>query len=133
MRRLLEVYADELSYLGIDLKAWLDDSVRNPVLTAGFTEELGAALALYRPVRPQGVTLAEETERADRHAELEAAVLAIQTMWEALPRDRDPERDLDPDPDDTEYAQTKEAKVQHKPRELAEMRRAGADCFRSMQ
>ena len=120
VRRIVEEYTDELCYLGIDLEAWLADSARDPEQTVQLTEELGDALALYRPVRPQGATLAEETERAGRRAELEAAVLAIPPMWDALPRDRD----RDPEPDDTEDAPPKEDKVQPKPRELAEMRRA---------
>lgn len=130
VRRLAEEYADELCYLGIDLEVWLDDNARDPVLTVRLTEDLGAALALYRPVRPQGATLADENERAGRRTELEAAVLAIPPMWEALPRDREP----DPEPDDTEDAAPKEEKVQPKLRELAEMRRsyrqARAECER---
>ena len=120
--RIVEEYADELCYLGIDLEAWLADSARDPEQTVWLAEKLGDALELYRPVRPQGATLAEETERAGRRAELEAAVLAIPPMWEALPRDPDP--DPEPEPDDTEDAPPKEDKVQPKPRELAEMRRA---------
>ena len=130
--RVVEEYADELSYLGIDLEAWLDDNARDPVQTVQLTEKLEAALGLYRPVRPQGATLAEETERAGQRAELEAAVLAIPPKWEALPRDADPEPD--PEPEDTEDAPPKEEKVQPKPRELAEMRRAyrqaRAECER---
>ena len=132
VRRLVEAYADELSYLGIDLEAWLDDSVRDPVLTVRLTGELGEALALYRPVRPQGATLAEETERAGQRAELEAAVLAIPPMWEALPREPGPE--TDPEPEDTEDSPPKEDQVEAKPREMVEMRRAyrqsRAECDR---
>ncbi|MDE0333595.1 MAG: hypothetical protein OXI64_01445 [Defluviicoccus sp.] len=128
--RLAEEYANELGYLGIDLMAWLDDSVRDPAQTVRLTGELETALALYRPVRPQGVTLAEETERAGRRAELEASVLAIPPLWEALPQDLDAE----PEPEETEDAPPKDEKAQPKPRELAEMRRAyrqaRADCDR---
>ena len=130
VRRIEEEFADELCYLGIELEAWLDDSARDPEKTVRLIEELGETLALYRPVRPQGATLTEETERAGRRAELEAAVLAIPPRWEALPRDSDP----DPKPDDTEDASSKDDKVQPKPRELAEMRRAyrqaTAECDR---
>ena len=120
VRRIVEEYTDELRYLGIDMEAWLADSARDPDQTAQLSEDIGDALALYRPVRPQGVTLAAENERAGRRAELEAAVLAIPPMWEALPRDAEPE----PEADDTVDAPPKEDKVQPKPRELAEMRRA---------
>ena len=130
--RIVGEYADELSYLGIDLEAWLDDSGRDPGQTVRLTEELGEALALYRPVRPQGATLAEEAERAGRRAELETTILAIPPMWNALRRDRDPEQGTERN--DSEDAPLKDDTAQPKPRELAEMRRAyreaRADCDR---
>ncbi len=118
--RIVEEYDEELCYLGIYLEAWLADSARDPEQTVRLTEKLADALELYRPVRPQGATLAQESERAARRAELEAAVLAIPPMWEALPRERDP----DPEPDGSEDAAAKEDEAQPRPRELAEMRRA---------
>ena len=127
VRRTAGDYADELRYLGIDLDAWLDDDGRDPAQTAFLAERLDAALASYRPVRPQGATRAEEAERAPRRAQLEAAVLAVPRFWESLPRDPEPDESHEPPPEDGPDRQAAA-------RELAEVRRAyrqaTAECDR---
>ena len=127
VRRAAGEYTDELRYLGIDLDRWLGDDARDPAQTAFLAEELNAALGRYRPVRPQGETLAEEAERAPRRAELEAAVLAVPQVWESLP----------PDPvrDETHQAPPEDGPDRHAAaRELAELQRAHrqavAECDR---
>ena len=87
IRGTADEYADELRYLGIDLEPWLADGAPDPRLAARLVDELAAVLSRYRPVRPQGATRAEESERAGERAELETATLAFPARWQALPRD----------------------------------------------
>ncbi len=127
VRRTAGEYAEELRYLGIDIDRWLGDDARDPAQTAFLAEELNAALGRYRPVRPQGETLAEEAERAPRRSELEAAVLAVPQVWESLPPD--------PVPDESHQAPPEDGPDRHAAaRELAELQRAHrqavAECDR---
>lgn len=84
---VLDGYAEELAYLGIDTTAWREPDRRDPLSVAQVAEALGKALAAYRPVRPQAGSRDEERKRAVERTRCEEAVLKCVADWQALPED----------------------------------------------
>ena len=123
LRRLQGEYEAELRYLGLDLSGWANDSAVDPLATLALAAELEAALARYRPLRPQAETLAEETGRTPKRREAEAAMLEFPARWEALPREDD-EADTGVDVDEDAGRTLDEAES-----ELGELRKTHASAI----
>ena len=80
-------YDEELRYLDVNLSAWTGKNALSK--NAGpeakeLANDLRDRLAEYRPLRPQGSSRAEETERAARRDELEKAIIGMVPRWDAL-------------------------------------------------
>ena len=84
---VVDGYADELAYLGIDSAAWKELDGRDPLSEARVAESLAKALAAYRPLRPQAASRDEEIKRAAERTRCEEAVLKFAADWNALPKD----------------------------------------------
>lgn len=84
---VVDGYPDELAYLGIDIAAWKEPDGRDPMSVGIVAEDLGKALAAYRPVRPQASSRDEENKRAVERTRCEEAVLKLVADWDALPKD----------------------------------------------
>ena len=84
---VVEGYADELAYLGIDSADWKKIDGRDPLSEALVAESLAKALAAYRPVRPQAASREDEIKRAVERTRCEEAVLKFAAEWNALPKD----------------------------------------------
>lgn len=84
---VVEGFADELAYLGIDSADWKELDGRDPLSVSRVAESLAKALAAYRPVRPQAASRDEEIKRAVERTRCEEAVLKFAAEWNALPKD----------------------------------------------
>ncbi len=104
VREVVDGYADELAYLDVDLSVWTETDGRDAMSVALLAEELGEALAAYRPVRQQASSRAEETKRAVQRSRSEDAILEIVARWETLPRDAATDLDEEPEDDDADLA-----------------------------
>ncbi len=94
---VVEGYADELAYLGIDSAGWKEPDGRDPVSVAHVAEDLAKALAAYRPLRPQAASRDAEVKRAVERTRCEEAVLKLAADWNALPKDAfEPHEEDDP-------------------------------------
>lgn len=118
VQELVDGYADELAYLDVDVSAWSEPDGRDPLSVALLAEELGEALAAYRPVRQQASSRADETKRAAQRTRLEDTILQIVARWETLPKDTMPDPDEEPEVDDADLADENERLK----KELAETR-----------
>ena len=83
---VVEGYADELAYLGIDSAPWKEPHGRDPMSETQVAESLAKVLAAYRPVRPQAASRGEEIKRAVERTRCEEAVLKFAADWNALPK-----------------------------------------------
>ena len=88
-----EEFGDELRYLDIDLGPWTAQKDRDPEATLALAKSLGAVLAEYRPVRPQGASRTEEAARVPERERLETMVFDLLAKWEALPIETPGEED----------------------------------------
>lgn len=87
VQELVDGYADELAYLDVDLSDWSQPDGRDSLSVALLAEELGKALAAYRPVRRQASSRTDEAKRAAQRAGCEDRILEIVARREALPKD----------------------------------------------
>ena len=102
VQETLDGYADELAYLDIDLSVWTDPDGRDPLSVALLAEELGEALAEYRPVRQQASSRADETKRAVQRTRCEDTILEIVERWETLPKNTIIDPDEEPENDEAD-------------------------------
>ncbi|MCY3838917.1 MAG: hypothetical protein OXH09_09790 [Gammaproteobacteria bacterium] len=84
---VVDGYADELDYLGVDTAPLAEPAGRDPLAVAVVAEDLAKALAAYRPVRSQADSRDGEKKRAVLRSRCEEAVLKLVADWEALPKD----------------------------------------------
>ena len=112
---VVDGYADELAYLGIDYADWKKLEGRDPLSEASVAESLAKALAAYRPLRPQAASRDEEIKRAVERTRCEEAVLKFAAEWNALPKNAF-------EPDDEEDEPEPPVDVGRLAEELAEAR-----------
>ena len=127
LRRLVEEYAAEIEYLGIDLGTWSDPGGPPPAATLALAEELSAALGLYGPIRPQGSSRDEEAARAPRRARQETAILELVAHWKTLPR-LDDDEIPPPAPEPMPPAETADLERERREAELDRLETARANA-----
>lgn len=82
-----EAFADELNYLGLDIRQWTAGLLSDSAAVAeacALVDSLNAALEAYSKVRPQAPTRGEELHRAQERNECEAEILTIADRWNEL-------------------------------------------------
>lgn len=118
VEEVVDGYPDELAYLDVDPSVWIEPDGRDPLSVALLAEELGEALAAYRPVRQQASSRTDETKRAAQRTRCEDTILELVAHWEALPKDTPVDLHDEPEDDSADSAE----EIASLKKELAETR-----------
>ena len=135
-------FDSELRYLGVDVSSWNEQASEKSHPLGGTLDlatELYESLSLYRPVRQQADSRAEEAERALERARHEEEILRVVLDWKSLmssaadaddelPNDSDSPRAVDEEPANPDAAEPEPAvSAEEHEAALAELNRLKED------